>query len=494
MTHKKRHNSFARFLTNRITISALAFCIFTSSSHALNEQEFIQNLLNNQAFFEKERINLSIKAIEMEGDRATYADWAWDLSAQLGRINKSKDKLNYTSSYDYAKSSNQSVRKINTDLSKKFFSNGSELSIGYDKSWPIKDEQMHDKNGYQEDKNTTEYLDDIQISWTLPLLKNAGGVVDQKTYDLAVLDYEDEKLVLHEAKEDFIEEKLMIFIDWSNYKAQIDLVTERLLRAEKMLKSMQNQNVKRSDLLTFERSINKSKRQLFDLESKLKAEQKALSVLLKDINIDDNPLELDWTARTPLIDDLSNYCQNSIRDIQRIKIEKLKNKRYLKTYRNSQLPELDFTITASRDDDKGNYTSTSKTTETEYEAKLEFSYPLSGDIANQVYLDKYQLKHRQLELKYQDLFDDILADTKKLTTKLKQAQGQLDLINQQIDTFGWQKSEDELALFLKGEGSIRFVINEQEDFLDLLLERVEVLSQYHQNRVEYNSLLDRLLI
>ncbi len=39
---------------------------------------------------------------------------------------------------------------------------------------------MHDKNGYQTDKNTTEYLDDLEISWTLPLLKNRGGVIDQK--------------------------------------------------------------------------------------------------------------------------------------------------------------------------------------------------------------------------------------------------------------------------------------------------------------------------
>ncbi len=168
------HKTTAKFL--------IPFLLSTSVG-ALTEPEFVQSLLDNHAFFEKEQINLIIKKIEMDGDKANYGDWTWDVSGEIGRIEKDKVKRNYTYSADYARSTSQDVKKISTDFTKKFFDNGSELNISYDKSLPIKDEAMHDKNGYQTDKNTTEYLDDLEISWTLPLLKNRGGVIDQKTYE-----------------------------------------------------------------------------------------------------------------------------------------------------------------------------------------------------------------------------------------------------------------------------------------------------------------------
>jgi len=127
-----------------------------------------------------------------------------------------------------------------------------------------------------------------------------------------------------------------------------------------------------------QRSINKTQRLLLEVESKLQAEQKTLSVLLSRVNLDKNPLKIDWDIQPRLVSDLYGYCERSIRDIQRIEIEQLKNKRYIKSYQNSELAEFDFTISALRDDNKGNYSTYSDSSETEYEAKLEFSYPLTG--------------------------------------------------------------------------------------------------------------------
>ena len=63
-----------------------------TSVHALTESEYIQTLLNNHAFFEKERINLEIKKIEMVGDKANYSNWNWEVSGELGRIEKKTDE------------------------------------------------------------------------------------------------------------------------------------------------------------------------------------------------------------------------------------------------------------------------------------------------------------------------------------------------------------------------------------------------------------------
>ncbi|TEU26782.1 MAG: TolC family protein, partial [Gammaproteobacteria bacterium] len=364
----------------------------------------------------------------------------------------------------------------------------------YDKSLPIKDEKMYDKDGYQGDDNTTEYLDDLNVSWTLPLLKNKNGVLDQKTYDLAVLDYEDERLVLAEAKEDFIEDKLTTFFDWVNYHTQIDIVKNRLKNSKLILETMQVEDMGKSSILTLQRSINKTQRLLLDLESKLKAQQRLIDALLTDINLEDNPLKINWSSRAKLIQDLHQYCKASVRDIKRIEIEQLKNKRSVESYQNSELADFDFTISATQDDNKGNYSTYSKSSEVEYEAKLVFSYPLTGDVSNDVYLSKYRLKNRQLELKYQDKFDDIVSDAQKLTTELKQGVKQLALYQQQVDENKASNVETELDAFLAGNGNIRFVINEQDDQQSLLLEQIEASINYHKNRIKYDSLMDRLLV
>jgi len=476
-------------------VKFLAFCLLSGSVNALTESEFVQSLLSNNAFFEKEQINLTIKQIEMEGDKSNYADWDWTIGGELGRISKSKNKDNNTSSYDYAKSTSQLVRKISTDLNKNFLSNGSELSISYDKSLPVKYEEMHDKDGYQGNDDTIEYLDDLKVSWSIPLLKNKDGIVDQKTYDLSVLDYEDEILVLAEAQEDFIEEKLVVFLDWISYQSQINVVVERLKTSKDILKVLQKQsNVDKTSILTMNRSINKTQRLLLDLQSKLKAEQKTLGVLLTNIDLGDNPPKIDWSIRVQFVQDLHHYLSDSIRDIKRIEIEQLKNKRSIKTYQNLELADFDFTISAIKDDNKGNYSTYSKSSEIEYEAKIEFSYPLTGNVSNQVYLQKYRLKNRQLALKYKDNFDDILSDAQKLTTQLKQGFKQLNLYQQQINEDITNNIQVEVNDFLSGNGNIRFVINEQDEQQSLLLDQIEASIDYHKNRIKYDSLMDRLLI
>ena len=461
-----------------------------SSVHALTESEFIKTLLNDHAFFEKEQINLEIKQIEMEGDRANYSNWDWDIGGELGRIEK---KLTKDTNYTYAHLTNQTTKKLSTDLTKKFFSSGSEINFSYDKSWPIKDEVKYKNQDYYSDVNTSEYLDDVKLSWTLPLLNNRGGIVDQKTYDLAVLDYQDEILVLMEVKEDFIEDKLMIFFDWVNYEAQIKIVKKRLRLSQKILNTLHKSDLNESNILTFERSIDKTRRLLLSLESKLEVNQKLLSILIEQLVFEDNPPVIDWDARPDLIQDLRAHCRQFVRDIKRIEIEQENNTRTIETYENSQLGDFDFTISAAKDLNKGNYSSYSKSNEIEYEATFDFSYSLTGDVTNQVYLDKNRLVQRQLELKYKAKFDDILADAEKLTSELVQGSEQLSLYKKQIASSEAQKFNNELNLFNEGKGNIRFVINEQDDYQELLLGYIQTVTDYQKNRIHYDSLLDRLL-
>lgn len=463
--------------------------LFISTSvYAYTQQSFVEQLLSTHEFFEKEMINLKIKKLEMEGDQENYGNWSWDIGAEIGHIHKDKQKYDYTSGTDYSRDTHQQVRKISSDLSKKFFSNGSELTLSFDRSLPVKGEQMHDKNGYQKDKNTTEYLTDTSISWTLPLLKNKAGIVDQKTYDLAVLDYEDEKLILKESQEDFIEDKVFEFIDWVGFKWQIDTVNKAVNKLESIRQKMAIDQL--ADAKVLARFIDKKKRLLLSLQSKLKAQTGLLLASDQSIDFLKDVPELPAIFYVDLVDDIERYCRSNIRDLQRIDVELQKNGRYIETYQNAQLADFDFTISAAKDNNKGNYTSYSKSSETNVEAKLVFSYPLSGDISNQVYLDKYRFKRRQIELKYENKLKDVVSAIYKLDTDIKQGLIQLKLAEQQIKQ---NKINNELNLYYAGQGDVRFAIIEQEDYQQIQLEKNEILIELYKNKLKYNSLLDRLL-
>jgi hypothetical protein len=455
---------------------------------AYTQKTFVDQLLSSHEFFEKEMINLKIKQLEMEGDRANYENWSWDVGAEIGRIRKDKQKYDYTSSTDYARETDQEVGKISSDLSKKFFSNGSELNLSFDRSLPVKDEQMHDKNGYQKDKNTTEYLNDASISWTLPLLKNKSGIVDQNTYDLAVLDYEDERLVLAETQEDFIEDKVFEFIDWVNFKWQINAVSKAIGKLQNFGKKMTKSQSR--DVKVLSRFIDKKKRLLLSLKSKLKAQTGLLSASIKQVDFSKNFPTLPDIFYINLIDDVARYSQLNVRDLKRIDLEIQKNARSIKTYKNAELADFDFTISASKDENKGNYSSYSKSKETNIEAKFVFSYPLTGDISNQVYLSKYELKKRQIELKYENKLKDVVSDINKLSTDIKQGLIQLKLTEQQVKK---NEVDNELNLYFAGKGDVRFAIIEQEDYQELQLEKIDLLVDLYKNKLRYDSLIDRLL-
>jgi len=98
-----------------------------------------------------------------------------------------------------------------------------------------------------------------------------------------------------------------------------------------------------------------------------------------------------------------------------------------------------------------------------------------------------------LELRYADKFDDFIADSQKLTTELKQGIKRLDLYRVQINESETSKTQNELDAFLEGSGNIRFVINDQDDYQELLLDQVDAAINYHKNRIQYDSLMDRLL-
>ena len=453
--------------------------LLPTSIAAMDQFEFVDLLLNNHQFFAKERLGLAIKHLEKQGQYDRYNHWQVDFSAALSQLHKSKHKQDYTYYRDYPASTRQNRQKLALEAQKRFFSNGSTLTLSYGRSWPDKDEVLYDNQGYVKDVNTTEYLDSISLDWELPLLRNKAGVIEQKTYDVSVLNYQEGVLMLEETQEAFIEDKLEQFLTVVNYQAQQQLMSRKLTALNGCTP------VSTTDQSLLNRVLVKTRLKQSEIDYRLQAEQVLLQGLISDFALDS---VLVYKPMFVLIEDLDVYLQQHSRVLRRIRIEMQKNRRYRQSYRNQLQPELDFHLQLTRDQNAGNYTTYRRASNRHYEAELLFKQALGGDVDVQTSLSQYQLRAAQIELKYQNKFSELLAEARKLQTLIEQGEQQLVLYLAQLDPLQPFKGFE-----CQGFNDLGSAIDELEAIESL---QVDYLTQRHhlyQQQLAYDALIDRLL-
>ena len=463
---------------------AYSFILLLASSHihALNENLFIEKVLKSVHLFENAAINLEIKEIELLGDQQQYGNWHWDLEGEVllsGRL-QNKD-TNYTYTHQQIKSN----QLLSTELSKRFFSNGSELTLSLGGSLPKTSEEKYKNQNYYSDFVTNASLVDAEIGWQLPLLRNAGGVLDQRTYDLATLELEDGQWVFRRFQEDTVASYLKNYFEYAILGDKINLL-EVYINQLNLLDVHIREDAFDEGLVAYsDRALNKAKSRLLSLIGGQLALAKELeNVLGVDELADIKPVN-DYLKTNPLGD-----VGSSSIELKRIRIEQLKNQRQISYYQNALKPELDFSINASRAVQKGNYSSYSESDTTDVEVSLSFEYPLSGDVGAKTLLRKYQLKARQLEIKYSNKLEGLKTKQQALKLKLQSSLKAIDL----IDT--WLSQLDVTAIDFKGLSvvDVRAYIDGLTDTVELKLDYNDELIDYQNVRIAYDNLLSRLLV
>ena len=151
---------------------------------------------------------------------------------------------------------------------------------------------------------------------------------------------------------------------------------------------------------------------------------------------------------------------------------------------------MDFAFNASRAVQKGNYSSYSESDTTDVEISLSFEYPLSGDVGAKTLLRKYQLKARQLEIKYNSKLKDLKTKQKELQLGLQTGLEGIDFINNQLSRL------DVAVIDFKGllAVEVRPYVERLTDVLELKLDYNDELIEYHHARVDYDNLLSHLLV
>lgn len=468
----------------KISAGIVAF-LFVVNTLALTEQELIRKVLGNHQLFESNEIDMLIQQRRLESRESDYYGWGFDLNAKYGLEKDSTDK---DTKYTYTRNQKQTYRDIGLKLSTAF-KNGSSFSVDFDRKLPTDNQEKYKNNLYYQDTNLSQYNNVLITKVNIPLLKNSDGGSSKSSYDLAGIDQRVEILKLLEDKEDEVERALIVFINLAINIKRLQIYKDQLSAFKKIIKYAKHSANDTKLLVSQIQKIQTNK-------SKAKSDLETSVLMLKFfINFDKSDLstiDFDANIRSVLVENSREYFHKYNRDLQIYKLDIDKKQRYIDAYKNKELADLDINFSHTKRQYKGNYSSYSYNNANETKVSLDFLYPLGGDPANDYNLFKSQLEKRKKLTDYEVALTDKVLDAKVLNNDLMASGNTLN--NYYKAKLKQQQDTTELDRYLSSGGNIRFVLDEIYEYYQTQLDYLIDLEVYHQKRIEYDNLLDRLLV
>lgn len=470
--------------------AAFALALLPGAAAAITESEFIDKVLAHDKLLEEAQIGLDIKRIERDASRANYANWKAEVTLDLGYRYRDLDR-NKTF-FDYDNQTRLYDREVGLEVEKRFLSHPGSVKLGISRS---KDGGALERNDVPSmsqtrgDMISSHHIEEFEtrhyIQFNYPLLKHDSNALSLKTHHRDIIDLQRQQLSFYETKEDFLEARLGDYLAWVLYQREAEINRELLgkLRALQPADAAEEALLK-SALLQIEQDVS-------DAELELQAVKEKLSILLDDPAILHETAEYDLSKRiAPLQGDLTAYLKAHNRELYRIALSMQLNRIEIAHYENQNLPELDFSVRAEYNSDKGNTrTSEFDDDRTNYIAGLAFSYPLGGNISNRANLQKFQLGVRRLEISYEDALQDIVADAQRLHALLALDEARLlDAIDA-----AQQSAAISLGDYRAGRASFRDLLQAYRDERDAKINHIDDLVDYQTDSIEYDNLLDRII-
>lgn len=474
-------------ITILISIYFSISAVFANSTNVLTEADFIQKVLSQDTNFEKDQIYVNIKQIELDASRQSYAGWNSDLTIGIDNSYYDVEK-NTTSTRAYEKNRVKNNQSIKLGTVKKFLSNPGSFDFSISRSKPDNDKARYKQDNYYDNYNISTFNNSYKANYTYPLLKHDSNAESLKTYKRNILDLEREKLDFNDAQEAFLVGRLEQFLLWNLYAKNATIYDDyfRLVKNIRVVKSTDKSKIK----TTFFRA-NKD---ILDNNSKLQAQIEALVIDLADGSFLTLKPQLDDAKKPHIItNNLESYLHKNVRGLLKDDIDKNLKKIDIKYYKNQNLAQLDFKISAEKFTNKGNTLTTQYDNNgVEYTTNLTFSTPIGKNINNEKDLAVAKLNLRKLQIDYDNAFKDVLSDVRALEVELK--------LNEKT-LFGYQDAINDMAAdiqtqytnYLNKSITIAELLDIYKEKRDIELDHVSTMIDYQQNILKYDDKLDRII-
>ncbi len=467
--------------------------IFSSATSALTEQEFIQKVLSQDRFFEKDQLYVNIKQIELDASRDSYADWNSDLTIELNNSYYDIDK-DTTSKSIYERQRHNNKQSIKLATKKRFLSNPSSLNISFSRQTPdsdierYKQDKLYTTKTYNGSHSISTFDNAYKISYKYPLLKHDGNAASLKTYRRNILDLAREKLDFKDAQESFLVKRLRQYLSWVWYEKRAD-VYQNYLQALHDVELTQA-----ADKGVLEIAISRANTDILANDSRLQAQKKSLMVGLDDADLSLQNPEIDENKQPNIITTgLGQYLVKNIRRLLKQDMDIELKTLDAKHYKNQVLPKLDFTISAEKNDNKGNTLTTRyKNSSVNYVSSLVFNIPIGEDVNSEKDIRIAKLNLRKLNIDYDNILQDIKSDVQALAAGLSIKQKTLRIFKETLADIN-ENTDLVLTNYANQSINIENLLDSYTQKRDVELEYAAAMLGYHRDILQYNDKLDRVL-
>ncbi len=342
------------------------------------------------------------------------------------------------------------------------------------------------------------YRHGLGVSYTLPFLQNARGVLDRLAYELSKYSIDLSAVQSIENQETFLVDVAAGFLEWAYLSEVIRIAEERLKLAEEQKaqteRKFRSNLVDKVDVLRAEDAIRIAKQALLKTQSLWKAKQAELAVIAGSE---------DLSEQSPAFD---IYSLQSLPPVERA-LENMKAESRLLTVFDilkdqlaysrvglieQKRPGLNLTVAGGlygRDEELGK---SLELTKPDAQVSLAY-YTTFGDRSLKAQIEQIELEVRQLEEDKKNIAVGLEASLKNIFIQITETEKVLELNRAQIESAA-EKTAEELKLYNQGRSQLTFVIQSRDNEENAKLTYAENALGYQQLILQYLALVDRLLV
>ncbi len=443
-------------------------------ANGLSTATFTKQLLAYHPFFKQQILANSLAKNTIYGTLAKQ-DWEFSLTGQYTY----QDLNNITNSATNSYNDSRNIA-LNSSLSRDIYDTGGNINLSY--------------SGSENTTSNTNYSNNIAVNYTHPLWRNKDGLNDKLPYDLAIINKEITTIDTTNNKQNFILEKLKLFVDLTYLQNLVKINNQRLFLTKKELKLVKDKFkvslAEKLDVLLQEDALLRSEQNLQEVKQSLHALQESLAITLgisRDKII--SAMNLYKIHKLDTVID-TNFLVNNNYKLRILSLNKEKINRQLLSNKDINKANLDLSLGIGLISEQKSF----KDSLTKYNPNttigLNLSYPL-GNLVNNNEFDKLILDLENIDYLYQENVTNIKEQTQSLMVKLKYLITIINTNKRQL-TIAKQRTEEEESRYKNGVGNTTFVIQAQDNEENINLLYAKNFADYQKYFLEYLTFINKI--
>ncbi|MFQ5469720.1 MAG: TolC family protein [Gammaproteobacteria bacterium] len=451
------------------------------SEDGIGLNEYLKQVKANHPFFIQQALNGDIERAQQHrflGDE----DWVIKVNPSYQHTERSTGSAFVAEEQDNL--------SFNAGVERQFWSNGSRVSIDYD--YYHSDQHFSPPSGAFDEQGSG-----LNVTYTIPLMKNKGGVLSRLDYELQAYSVDLSEINSTESMEGFLEQQGLMFLDWVFITEQRRIAKNRLALAEEELartkKKRRSRLVAEVDVLRAQDAVINAMQNLASIKSQWRAVQAELATHSANPALYQMAPQLDlYTLKTlPPLEQALSRVRDNARQLQSIDIQVAQMDRLKSGFGNQLEPELDLVVGGGLRSEADNFSGSTKFDQPQYMIGVNFRYPL-GQRSARADVNKTRLQRQQLKEAKNNLLWQLEAQLRNLVVQLIELEKVIDLNKEQI-VVARKRTQEELKRHNQGRSELSFVIQSRDNEQNAQLTYAANAANYQKLWLRYEALTDALL-